>query len=167
MGKGLPKNWVSEVPLMDVANVYTGKKDANFASEDGKYHFFTCAYKPLKADSYSYEGKVLILPGNGVNVGEVFFYDGKFEAYQRTYIINDIDIVPKYLFYHLKRFWRERGSSEQFGSATNYIKIGNFNNYKFELPPPRRATTHSSQVRCFVWAFSAGENTFSQHTPTA
>lgn len=133
--ENLPKNWAVDVPLMDLANVYTGKKDANFAVENGKYNFFTCAFEPLKADSFSYEGRVLILPGNGVNVGEVFYYDGKFEAYQRTYIIDEIKVEPKYLFYHLKRYWRERGTSTQFGSATNYIKIGNFKDYSAEVPP--------------------------------
>ena len=162
--ENLPKNWAVDVPLMDLANVYTGKKDANFAVENGKYNFFTCAFEPLKADSFSYEGRVLILPGNGVNVGEVFYYDGKFEAYQRTYIIDEIKVEPKYLFYHLKRYWRERGTSTQFGSATNYIKIGNFKDYSAEVPPPRRTTTHSSQVRRFIWAFRAGKKPFRENT---
>ncbi|MFI8606145.1 restriction endonuclease subunit S [Cellulophaga baltica] len=134
MEKELPKNWV-ETDLMNLCEVYTGKKDANFATENGEYNFFTCAYKPLKSDSYSFEGDVLILPGNGVNVGEVFYFSGKFEAYQRTYIVNDIKIDPKYLFYHFSRFWREIGSLKQFGSATNYIKIGNFKDYKVQFPP--------------------------------
>lgn len=133
--QNLPKNWVEEVPLLDVSQVYTGKKDANFASENGEYNFFTCAYEPLKADSYSFEGSVLIVPGNGANVGEVFYFDGKFEAYQRTYVIDKIKIEPLYLYYHLKKYWRSRGTNTQFGSATNYIKIGNFKDYRIELPP--------------------------------
>lgn len=133
MENSLPKNWV-ETDLMNLCEVYTGKKDANFATENGEYNFFTCAYKPLKSDSYSFEGDVLILPGNGVNVGEVFYFSGKFEAYQRTYIVNHIKIDPKYLFYHFSRFWREIGSLKQFGSATNYIKIGNFKDYKVQFP---------------------------------
>ncbi|GAL00774.1 type I restriction-modification system specificity subunit S [Nonlabens ulvanivorans] len=134
MGKELPKGWV-ETDLLSLANVSTGKRDANFASENGKYHFFTCAYEPLKADSYSFEGKVLILPGNGANVGEVFYYEGKFEAYQRTYIVNDIVLNSKFLYYYFKAYWRTLGVSEQFGSATNYIKIGNFKNFQIEFPP--------------------------------
>ncbi|MCD8400232.1 restriction endonuclease subunit S [Tenacibaculum finnmarkense] len=134
MESKLPKNWV-DTELMNLCSVYTGKKDANFATKSGEYNFFTCAYKPLKSDSYSFEGDVLILPGNGVNVGEVFYFSGKFEAYQRTYIINDIKIDPRYLFYHFSRFWRELGSLKQFGSATNYIKIGNFKDYKVQFPP--------------------------------
>ncbi len=133
MGKELPKNWV-ETDLFKLADIYTGKKDANFASEQGEYNFFTCAFKPLRADTYSFEGDVLILPGNGVNVGEVFFFSGKFEAYQRTYIVNDIKISSEYLYYHFKRYWKEIGSLKQYGSATNYIKIGNFKEYNVQFP---------------------------------
>lgn len=27
------------------------------------------------------------MPGNGANIGNVIYYDGKFEAYQRTYLL--------------------------------------------------------------------------------
>jgi type I restriction enzyme, S subunit len=130
----LPEGWI-KANLFDIAKVYTGRKDANFATENGNFTFFTCALEPLKSDSFSFEGDVLILPGNGANVGEVFYFSGKFEAYQRTYIVDDISIVPKFLFYHFKTYWREKGTSEQYGSATNYIKIGNFKDYIVEFPP--------------------------------
>lgn len=134
MENKLPKNWV-ETELLSISDVYTGKKDANFADDSGEYNFFTCAYMPLKSSSYSYEGEVLILPGNGVNVGEVFYFSGKFEAYQRTYIIDKIKISSKYLFYHFKRHWKELGTKKQYGSATNYIKMGNFKSYLVQIPP--------------------------------
>ncbi len=134
MDNELPIGWI-ETGLLDIVEVYTGKKDANYATSDGKYLFFTCAYEPLRSDDYSFEGDVLILPGNGVNVGEVFYYSGKFEAYQRTYIVSNIKIDPKYLFYHFKRYWKEIGTAQQYGSATNYIKIGNFNDYRISFPP--------------------------------
>jgi type I restriction enzyme S subunit len=134
MGDKLSVEWET-VNLFDIAEVYTGRKDANYATEDGEYPFFTCAFSPLKSSDFSFQGNVLILPGNGVNVGEVFYFSGKFEAYQRTYIVDKIKINPKYLFYHFKQFWRKRGASEQFGSATNYIKIGNFKSYIVEYPP--------------------------------
>ncbi len=77
-----------EVPLLSVCNISTGKYDANHGSEHGEYLFYTCADKPIKADTFSFEGESIILPGNGANVGLVLYYDGKFEAYQRTYILN-------------------------------------------------------------------------------
>mgnify|MGYP006922448473 CR=1 FL=1 len=35
--------------------------------------------------TYSFEGANLIVPGNG-DIGRCFYYDGKIEAYQRTYV---------------------------------------------------------------------------------
>ena len=130
----MPKNWVETV-LFDIDNVITGRKDANHSTEDGEYTFFTCAFEPLLSPDYDFDDEVLILPGNGANVGHVFYFKGKFQAYQRTYIIENIKINPKYLYYHLLSFWRIRNENEQFGTATNYIKIGNFKSYSVDIPP--------------------------------
>lgn len=117
------------------AYVATGKVDANHASNSGQYKFFTCALEPLKSDTYLFEGDLIILPGNGANVGHVNFYSGRIEAYQRTYVLYNISIEPKYLFFHLKLFWKQETTDKQYGSATNYIKMGNFTDYKLPLPP--------------------------------
>lgn len=121
--------------LIELATVSTGKWDANHASENGSYRFYTCAYDYLFCDTKRFEGECLILPGNGVNVGEVFYYDGEFDVYQRTYVISDIKILPKYLHYHMLLHWKSLGTKQQYGSATNFIKIGNFKEYDVEYPP--------------------------------
>lgn len=129
----LPQGWVKK-SLMDLANVSTGKWDANHAKENGAYRFYTCAYDYLLCDTKKFSGECLILPGNGVNVGEVFYYDSEFDAYQRTYVISDIKILPKYLHYHMLLHWKALGTKQQYGSATNFIKIGNFKEYEVEYP---------------------------------
>ena len=130
----MKQGWVDK-KLMEIADVSTGKYDANHSNENGKYRFYTCAYKYGMCDTNRFSGESLILPGNGVNVGEVFYYDGEFDAYQRTYVINNIKIFPKYLHYHMLLFWKELGTKIQYGSATNFIKIGNFQNYDVSYPP--------------------------------
>lgn len=120
--------------LMSFAQVTTGRHDANHAIETGKYRFYTCAYDYTFCDSYSFTGECLILPGNGANVGEVFYYNGKFDAYQRTYVIHNIqNVIPRYLYYYFKCNWKITGVAQQFGAATNYIKIGNFEDFKVKL----------------------------------
>ncbi len=132
----VPENWCW-VKLEAIASVVTGKKDANYGSEDGEYTFFTCAGEPIRCEGFSFEGESLILPGNGANVGQVFYYNGKFEAYQRTYVLQakagNIDL--KYLYYQMLFAWNDANKDKQFGSATNYIKMGNFTNYDVPLPP--------------------------------
>ena len=123
--------------LMSIAKVVTGKHDANHADENGQYRFYTCASEFSKCNTYNFQGECIILPGNGANVGDAYFYDGKFDAYQRTYVVHDIDkkrIIPKFLHYNFLHNWKTIGTAQQFGSATNYIKIGNFENYRVACP---------------------------------
>ncbi len=81
---GVPEGWERK-PISGIAPIVTGKKDANYGTENGKYLFFTCSQEPLKADGYSFDGDAVILAGNGDF--SVRLYRGKFEAYQRTYVL--------------------------------------------------------------------------------
>jgi type I restriction enzyme S subunit len=128
------KDW-TECLLGDVVTIQTGKYDANHAKPNGKYRFYTCAFEHFMCDTNRFSGKSIILPGNGANVGEVFYYEGEFDAYQRTYVLNDLKLNPKYIFYHLKGFWKSENLDKQFGTATNYIRMGNFTDYSLSFPP--------------------------------
>ena len=73
--------------LRNVSTIKTGKRNADFASIDGKYRFFTCSInKQQFCNTYEYDDEVILLAGNG-EIGEIKYYNGKFDAYQRTYII--------------------------------------------------------------------------------
>ncbi len=130
------KDWEIK-KLNSVCTIRTGKHDANHAIENGKYRFYTCASQYLYCDTKSFSGECLILPGNGVNVGEVYYYKGDFDAYQRTYVISEIDksVDSHFLYYNMLLNWKSVGAAKQYGSATNFIKIGNFNEYSFPVPP--------------------------------
>lgn len=94
---GMPKGW-QKVNLPEIAPIVTGKKDANFATDDGKYMFFTCAQEPIKAQSYSFDCDAVILAGNGDF--NVKLYRGQFEAYQRTYVFSPYNSDNLYLLYY-------------------------------------------------------------------
>ncbi|MCB8765794.1 restriction endonuclease subunit S [Planktothrix agardhii] len=126
---------INYVSLNEISTIQTGKKDANYGDKGGEYPFFTCADKPILSPTYSFDGESIILPGNGANVGMVFYHVGKFEAYQRTYVLNNIKCNSRYLFHHLSAYWKKFNLSKQFGSATNYIRMQNFLDYTIPLPP--------------------------------
>ena len=94
---GVPQGW-RKVALGDIAPILTGKKDANFGTEDGAYPFFTCSQDPIKAPSYSFDTSAVILAGNGDF--NVKLYRGKFEAYQRTYVLSPHEAKHLYLLYN-------------------------------------------------------------------
>ena len=90
--------------LGDYVKIITGKLDANASSENGRYPFFTCSVEPLRIDTYSYDCECVLVAGNGdLNVK---YYNGKFDAYQRTYIIESIDnsvLTVPYLYCFLDK----------------------------------------------------------------
>ena len=94
---GVPAGW-KKVGLAKIAPIVTGKKDANFGIDSGKYLFFTCAQEPIKAPSYSFDCSAVILAGNGDF--NVKLYRGQFEAYQRTYVFSPHNSDNLYLLYY-------------------------------------------------------------------
>ena len=94
---GVPAGW-KKVGLAKIAPIVTGKKDANFGIDSGKYLFFTCAQEPIKAPSYSFDCSAVILAGNGDF--NVKLYRGQFEAYQRTYVFSPYNSDNLYLLYY-------------------------------------------------------------------
>ena len=111
--------------LGDYVKIKTGKLDANASSENGHYPFFTCSVDPLRIDTYSYDCECVLVAGNGdLNVK---YYNGKFDAYQRTYIIESKDknaLTVPYLYCFLDGYVEEL-RKQSIGGVIKYIKLGN------------------------------------------
>lgn len=119
--------------LGKIVDVKTGKKNANQGSKNGIYPFFTCSKKHIYSNSFSYDEEAILIAGNG-EVGHCKYYNGKFEAYQRTYILSNFKENSKLIFNYLdKIFSREIKSKEQKG-AMPYIKLENITKYQMFFP---------------------------------
>ena len=125
---------MGKVELGKIVTIKTGKLDANASSENGEFPFFTCSVNPLKISSYSYNCECVLVAGNGdLNVK---YYDGKFDAYQRTYIIesNDKNILNvKYLYRFMSLYIRIL-RTQTIGGVIKYIKLGNLTQAIIPLP---------------------------------
>ena len=123
-----------KVKIGDLTKIKTGKLDANASSEDGQYPFFTCSREPLKISTYSYDCECVLVAGNGdLNVK---YYNGKFDAYQRTYIIEDNGsgkLYMPYLYYFMEGYIEEL-RKQAIGGVIKYIKVGNLTEALIELP---------------------------------
>ena len=123
------------VELREVCTIKTGKKDVNQGNPDGEYPFFTCAKEHTFSDSYSFDAEALLIAGNG-DVGTVKHFKGKFEAYQRTYVLLNFENVnPKYLYALLSCRLKETVSKQKLGNTMPYIKLGMLQLFKIPLPP--------------------------------
>ena len=123
-----------KVKLGDLTKIRTGKLDANAASENGKYPFFTCSKEPLRISTYSYDCECVLVAGNGdLNIK---YYNGKFDAYQRTYIIesnSDRRLYLPYLYYFMTRYIQDLRRLS-IGGVIKYIKLGNLTDAEISLP---------------------------------
>ena len=122
------------VKLGTLTRIRTGKLDANAAVEGGQYPFFSCAAEPLAIDKFAYDCECVLVAGNGEF--NVKYYQGKFEAYQRTYIIESIDsglTVP--FMYWFMLMYVDTLKRQSVGSVIKYIKLGNLTEAQIPLPP--------------------------------
>ena len=132
----VPENWVW-VYFKTIASICTGKKDANYGSPDGDYLFFTCATDPIRCNGYSFDCKALLLAGNG-DISNISLYEGKFEAYQRTYVVETVTQVNiKYIYYFFKYRWVDYNRDKMFGTAVPYIRLGNLQDFPIPIIPIR------------------------------
>jgi type I restriction enzyme S subunit len=124
---------MDKVNLGELASIKTGRLDVNAENPNGKYPFFTCSKNHTYIDEYAFEGESVLVAGNGdLNVK---FYDGKFNAYQRTYVIQtNKNLYPKYLYYFLNKYV-EKLRELSIGGVIKYIKLGNLTDAQIPLPP--------------------------------
>ncbi len=121
--------------LGDHVNVKTGKLDVNAGSPDGIYPFFTCAKEEYRINSYSFDCECVLLAGNGdLNIK---YYNGKFNAYQRTYVIESKDknlLDVRYLYFFMSMYIGTL-RDVSIGGVIKYIKLGDITDAKIPLPP--------------------------------
>ena len=111
-----------------VATVKTGKQDSNFSTADGEYRFFTCSKDILWCDKYEFEGKAILLTGNGDL--HVRYFDGKFNAYQRTYVLQPNDARFFSAIYFAVRAMLIRLARSASGSIVKFITKGDVEHIK-------------------------------------
>ena len=118
---GVPEGWEKK-KVGYITPIKTGKKDANFGTPDGSYPFFTCSQEPIKAPSYSFDTNAVILAGNGDF--NVKLYRGKFEAYQRTYVLQPTNEKMLYLLYFCISENMNRLATGASGSTIKFLTKG-------------------------------------------
>lgn len=122
---------VKKVKLGQLVSIQTGKLDANAAVFGGKYPFFTTAKEISRINEYAYDGEVVLVAGNGdLNVK---YYKGKFNAYQRTYILtSNSNVRMKYLYYFLDKYI-EVLRYQSIGGVIKYIKLNNLSDAQIPM----------------------------------
>ena len=124
--------------LGELAFITTGKLDANAAKKDGEYNFFTCGKEILKTNSYAFDGEAILINGNG-DLGYTRKYVGKFNAYQRTYVLQGFVMDYEYIEHAIHKFLPDKIKNESIGGAMPYIKIDSLMNLELPIPVVQEA----------------------------
>ncbi|MDY5193979.1 MAG: restriction endonuclease subunit S [Candidatus Aphodosoma sp.] len=125
---------ITYVKLGDICQITTGKLDANAQVDNGIYPFFTCAEKPFKIDNFAFDTEALLISGNGANLGYINYYKGKFNAYQRTYVLDLFSENIQYIKWALKVLLPKRIATEKSLSNTPYIVLSTLTDLRLPLP---------------------------------
>ncbi|AQT70087.1 Putative type I restriction enzyme specificity protein [Anaerohalosphaera lusitana] len=138
----IPEDW-EVIELGSICErITTGRLDANAMAEDGDYPFFTCAREPYRIDKFAFDTEALLISGNGANVGYIHYYAGKFNAYQRTYVLNGFRVNIHFCKWFIDRNLQDRIRVEVKAGNTPYITMSTLSEMKIAVPecvPEQRA----------------------------
>lgn len=142
-----PKGW-SEKGAGEFFKFRTGKLDANAAEDGGIYPFFTCSRENSSINTYAFDCEALLLAGNNASADySIKHYVGKFNAYQRTYIINLLDERNSYRYAAFilenKLIELKRASK---GSNTKYLTLEILHRMRIPVPPPELQAEFTSKL---------------------
>ncbi|MBK67622.1 MAG: type I restriction endonuclease subunit S [Rickettsiales bacterium] len=118
-----------------VCDITTGSLDANAMAENGQYPFFTCAREVYKIDIAAFDTEALLISGNGANVGYIHYYNGQFNAYQRTYVLSSFKQSIQFIKQYLCKNLRKRIFSEVKEGNTPYIVKSTLSEMPISFPP--------------------------------
>jgi type I restriction enzyme S subunit len=122
--------------LGELSKIETGKLNANAAVENGEYLFFTTAKTISRINKYRWDTEAILIAGNA-NVGEVKHYKGKFDAYQRTYVLTQFSkmIKVRFLYFFLSSNLKQYLESRSNSAAMTYIVLSTLQDFPIPIPP--------------------------------
>jgi type I restriction enzyme S subunit len=142
--KGFKEKW-KEIKLGNICYITTGKLDANAMIKNGKYSFFTCAKEVYKINEYAFDTEALLISGNG-NVGYIHYCKGKFNAYQRTYVLDKFSENIFFINYILYQFLSSRIKTEKRFGNIPYIAMATLTEMKLIIPTNLKEQSSISSI---------------------
>ena len=146
-----------------VNTIKTGKLNANAMVEGGEYPFFTCDAKPFKIDTYAFDTEAIIVSGNGSQVGHINYYKGKFNAYQRTYVLADCStaISMGFLLTYLKAYLRAYIMQHSKKGSVPYITMPMLESFRIPIP----SSEEQARIVAILDKFDALTNSITEGLP--
>ncbi|WFA03035.1 restriction endonuclease subunit S [Limosilactobacillus fermentum] len=130
---GFADDW-KDRKLGDITKISTGKLDANAMVENGKYDFYTSGIKKYRIDVAAFEGPSITIAGNGATVGYMHLADNKFNAYQRTYVLQEFLVDRSFIFSEIGNKLPKKIKQEARTGNIPYIVMDMLTELKVSIP---------------------------------
>ena len=96
----IPEDWEVK-PAEDLMKIETGSRNTEDKVEGGQFPFFVRSQKAESIDTFHYNCEAVLTAGDGVGTGKVFhYYNGKFDAHQRVYVMSAFSGINGKFFYY-------------------------------------------------------------------
>ena len=143
----LPEGW-AWARLGNITDITTGRLDANAQVEDGVYPFFTCGEEVLQTDIFAFDCDAVLLGGNNA-VGDfkMHRFSGKFNAYQRVYVITAYALLDTDYIYNHIQYYLPMLKEMSIGSQTRYLKLGMVTELLISIPPLNTQKFLSNKIK--------------------
>ncbi|ADG67055.1 restriction modification system DNA specificity domain protein [Planctopirus limnophila DSM 3776] len=131
-----PNGWTTDA-LSNLVTFKTGKLNSNAAVSNGAYPFFTCSQETLRTNTFAFDTECVLLAGNNANgIYPLKYFHGRFDAYQRTYVVTPQDCTrlnTRFLYYSM---WPllEHLQSISTGAATKFLTLTILNGLQLTFP---------------------------------
>ncbi|MCF6234759.1 MAG: restriction endonuclease subunit S [Gammaproteobacteria bacterium] len=137
--KGFSGAW-EERGLGEVCEITTGKLDANAMNKDGKYDFYTSGVQKYRIDYPAFEGPAITIAGNGATVGYMHLANGKFNAYQRTYVLTKFVANRIFIYFMVGNVLPIKINQEVRAGNIPYIVLDMLTDLKILMPSKSEQT---------------------------
>ncbi|WP_421735700.1 restriction endonuclease subunit S [Cellulomonas sp.] len=133
----IPQSWRYESAAR-ICVISTGVEDSGNADPNGAYPFYVRGREVLKSNNYLFDGEAVMTPGDGQGgTGKVFHYfDGKFQAHQRVYVLKDFEgVLGRYFFWYMSMYFREHALSNSNTVTMESLRRPVLASFPVALPP--------------------------------
>ena len=133
-------------------NITTGKLNSEDATMDGEYPFFTCSQETYKTNTFAFDQEAVLLAGNNASaIYPLKIYKGKFNAYQRTYVISsNNELISNYQIYFDLKDMLEEFKGVSFGTTTKFLTMTILNPIKLHVFSEKDSCELTRQLKiCF------------------
>ncbi|MCR5765127.1 MAG: restriction endonuclease subunit S [Treponema sp.] len=133
-------------------NITTGKLNSEDATIDGEYPFFTCSQETYKTNTFAFDQEAVLLAGNNASaIYPLKIYKGKFNAYQRTYVISSNNhLISNYQIYFDLKNKLEEFKGVSFGTTTKFLTMTILNPIEIHIFSEKDSYELTTQLKvCF------------------